>query len=163
MSWTAGLLASGSSSCRDLPRLTPSGLMRRTRRSQLRGQLWSYRPGRCTTFPLSASLCGEETVHCHLWPPILCCQRLANFGLRSFARCLCSSRRRFLHGTKREHGAGLEPKSVAAPATVSGESTSTSHWVVSTWEGGRRRRPASQETCRRSCRNQALGWRVKGS
>src|SRR5262249_6518140 len=42
------------------------------------------------------------------------------------------------------------PEAAAAPATVSGELHSISHWSLRMlWEGGGKQRPASQETCRR--------------
>jgi hypothetical protein len=55
-------------------------------------------------------------------------------------------------GIKREHGPGREAEAVAAPATVSGETTP----LMITEKPGRSAsivdpRPASQETCHRSC------------
>src|SRR5258708_14187215 len=61
-----------------------------------------------------------------------------------------------LTGIKREHGARTPVRySAAAPATVVGELTVKSHWDYrkGNREGGRQRRPESQETCRRERRD----------
>ena len=53
---------------------------------------------------------------------------------------------------------GACPKSAAVPATVSDEPRADCHWALPAREGGTRRRPASQETCRRKLFLEA--WRV---
>jgi ubiquinone/menaquinone biosynthesis C-methylase UbiE len=55
--------------------------------------------------------------------------------------------RRCPSGPNRERGEGVSPEAVAAPATVSGEPSANCHWE--TGKAAQRRRPASQETCRR--------------
>src|SRR5262245_3894808 len=51
---------------------------------------------------------------------------------------------------KRECGEGNKPNSAAVPATVSDEPSADCHWAETrSGKAARRRRPASQETCRR--------------
>ena len=52
-------------------------------------------------------------------------------------------------GYSRECGASVATdNAAAAPATVSGEPTAiNTTGIIRSWEGGSRRRPASQETC----------------
>ena len=62
-------------------------------------------------------------------------------------------------GIKREHGPGREAEAVAAPATVSGETTP----LMITEKPGRSAsivdpRPASQETCHRSRSRSRARW-----
>jgi hypothetical protein len=133
-----------------------SGTSRNAHRLQLRGQLRNWDPWSPTAFPVR-SLARDRrrphlTVAVHRLSMRTCgpaCSR-SRGGYSRRCRFPPIAREDGSRWDAKGNAVRATPEAAAAPATVSGEHSSTRHWSNGRLREGRGTlRPASQETCRR--------------